>query len=191
MDCLHTSLHLYRRRRPSLLPAAAVAVPGASAASFAASAAADPAFSLPETRPTLAKDSGINVGKYVAEGYTPYDGDASFLAGPSERTRALRAEVERLCSEELERGIMGVDPAVPSTITAFPAGYIDREREVVVGLQTDAPLKRAIKPLGGINMVKAALQARLLYTMSVLRGVCVCMMHNMFLRIERKHDDLG
>lgn len=62
---------------------------------------------------------------------------------------------------------------MPTSITAFPPGYIERDDEVVVGLQTDAPLKRAIKPLGGINMVKAALQARLLYTMSVLRGVCV------------------
>ena len=53
---------------------------------------------------------------------------------------------------------MGVDPAVPSTITAFPPGYIDREKEVIVGLQTDKPLKRAIKPLGGVGIVKAALQ---------------------------------
>eukprot|EP00882_Tetradesmus_deserticola_P025913 GHRQ01028500.1.p4 GENE.GHRQ01028500.1~~GHRQ01028500.1.p4 ORF type:complete len:133 (-),score=62.29 GHRQ01028500.1:51-449(-) len=64
-----------------------------------------------------------------------------------------------MCHEELQKGISGVDPHVPSTITAFGPGYIDKEKEVIVGLQTDEPLKRAIKPLGGINMVKAALQA--------------------------------
>lgn len=64
-----------------------------------------------------------------------------------------------LIAEELKRGVLDVDPSKPSGIDAFPAGYIDREAEVIVGLQTDAPLKRAIKPLGGINMVKAALEA--------------------------------
>jgi formate C-acetyltransferase len=53
---------------------------------------------------------------------------------------------------------MGVDPSVPSTINAFPPGYIDKPNEVVVGLQTDEPLKRSIKPCGGVNVVKAALQ---------------------------------
>lgn len=55
---------------------------------------------------------------------------------------------------------MGVNPSTPSTITAFPPGYIDKENEVVVGLQTDEPLKRSIKPCGGVNVVKAALQVR-------------------------------
>jgi len=58
----------------------------------------------------------------------------------------------------LQQGIMGVDPSLPSTITAFPPGYLDKEKEVVVGLQTDQPLKRSIKPRGGVNVVKAALQ---------------------------------
>lgn len=82
------------------------------------------------------------------------------MAGPSAKTKALWCELEKLCAEELQKGIMDVDPHVPSTITAFGPGYIDRPKEVIVGLQTDAPLKRAIKPLGGINMVKAALQVR-------------------------------
>lgn len=120
--------------------------------------AAEPAFAIPDTRPKLEKDSGINVARYVQENYTPYSGDSSFLAKPTERTLALWSELEKLYCEELQKGIMGVDPHVPSTITSFPAGYIDKEKEVVVGLQTDAPLKRAIKPLGGINMVRAALQ---------------------------------
>jgi formate C-acetyltransferase len=137
---------------------------------FAASAAAEPAFAIPDTRPRLAKESGINVARYVQQHYTPYSGDASFLAGPSERTRALWARLEGMCAEELKRGIMGVDPHTPSSITAFPAGYIDRDKEVVVGLQTDEPLKRAIKPLGGINMVKAALQVR--GGLALACGVC-------------------
>jgi formate C-acetyltransferase len=66
--------------------------------------------------------------------------------------------LQELCQEELKRGIMGVDPSLPSTITAFPPGYIDRDKEVIVGMQTDEPLKRAIKPLGGVNVVKAALE---------------------------------
>lgn len=108
----------------------------------------------------MAKDTGINVARYVQEHYTPYYGDSTFLAGPSANTKALWSQLEKLCAEELQKGIMDVDPKVPSTITAFGPGYIDREKEVVVGLQTDAPLKRAVKPLGGINMVKAALQVR-------------------------------
>lgn len=125
--------------------------------SFAASAA-EPAFHIPDPRPAVVKDTGINVGKYVQEHYTPYAGDSTFLAAPTEKTKALWAVLEKVCCEELQKGIMGVDPHVPSTITAFGPGYIDKRNEVVVGLQTDAPLKRAIKPLGGINMVKAALQ---------------------------------
>lgn len=120
--------------------------------------AAEPAFAIPDTRPKLQKDTGINVARYVQENYTAYGGDSSFLKGPTARTQALWAELEKLCCVELEKGIMGVDPHVPSTITAFPAGYIDKDKEVVVGLQTDEPLKRAIKPLGGINMVRAALE---------------------------------
>lgn len=126
-------------------------------APFAASAA-QPEPSIPDPRPSLAKDTGINVARYVQDSYTPYNGDSSFLAGPSENTKALWAVLEKMCCEELQKGIMGVDPHAPSSITAFGPGYINKEKEVIVGLQTDAPLKRAIKPLGGINMVKAALQ---------------------------------
>jgi formate C-acetyltransferase len=70
----------------------------------------------------------------------------------------LWAKLEDLCALELKKGILDVDPRVPSTITSFGPGYINKPDEVVVGLQTDAPLKRAIKPMGGINMVKAALE---------------------------------
>lgn len=101
----------------------------------------------------------IDVAGFVRQRIKPYDGDTSFLAGPTENTKKLWAEIEALKLEEHKRGIMDVDPGVPSTITAFDPSFIDKEREVVVGLQTDAPLKRAIKPLGGVGVVKSALKA--------------------------------
>ena len=96
----------------------------------------------------------------LQDNFSRYDGDASFLAGPTENTKALWAAVEKLQAAELAAGgLLDVDPVTPSTMTAFPAGYIDKSKEVVVGLQTDKPLKRAIKPLGGYKMVEAALKA--------------------------------
>ncbi|KIZ06014.1 formate C-acetyltransferase [Monoraphidium neglectum] len=126
--------------------------------SFASSAAE--AAAKPQAAPPKAKHTTIDVARYVQENFKPYDGDASFLAGPTPATQALRKEVDDLCHLELEKGgVLDVDPRTPSTITSFGPGYIDKEKEVIVGLQTDKPLKRAIKPLGGINMVKAALEA--------------------------------
>lgn len=134
--------------------------------SYASSAAAEPAraeqqsdFSIPDPRPVPAVNTGIDVAKYVAENYKPYHGDAKFLAPASEKTKKLWAQLEDLIHLEVEKGVLDVDPKVPSTITAFPPGYINKDLEVIVGLQTDKPLKRAIKPMGGINMVKAALEA--------------------------------
>lgn len=106
-----------------------------------------------------AAEAGIDVGKYVQDNYKYYEGDASFLARPTERTKRLWSRLEDLISQEIEKGILGVDPSLPSTIDAFPAGYIDKDAELIKGLQTDQPLKRAIKPLGGVGMVKAALEA--------------------------------
>ncbi|GLC72838.1 Protein kinase domain-containing protein [Pleodorina starrii] len=117
---------------------------------------------LPDRRPKLPVETGIDVKSYVQDNYTPYSGDAGFLAPPTERTKALWRQLEQLIHEEasaLKVGVLDVDPSKPSTIAGFAPGYIDRELELVVGLQTDKPLKRAIKPLGGIGMVKAALEA--------------------------------
>uniref|UniRef100_A0A383VBB5 formate C-acetyltransferase n=1 Tax=Tetradesmus obliquus TaxID=3088 RepID=A0A383VBB5_TETOB len=114
---------------------------------------------IADPRPKVEKDTGINVAQYVQDNFHPYEGDGSFLEGPTPATNALWEQLQQLCVEELKKGVLDVDPHKPSSITAFGPGYIDKEKEVVVGLQTDAPLKRAIKPLGGINMVKAALQA--------------------------------
>lgn len=104
-------------------------------------------------------DSGIHVDRYVQDNYHVYEGDATFLAGPTERTKELWAQLEKLICEEVKKGVLDVDPAVPSSMTAFPAGYINKELEQIVGLQTDAPLKRAIKPLGGMGLVKSALES--------------------------------
>src|SRR5690606_9344258 len=90
----------------------------------------------------------------------PYEGDDSFLAGPSERTKKLWEKTSQLLQEETKRGgTLNIDTKTVSTITSHAPGYIDRDLEVIVGLQTDEPLKRAIMPFGGIRMVKNACEA--------------------------------
>jgi len=102
----------------------------------------------------------ISVREYIIENYTPYEGDDSFLASPSERTKKLWAETTRLLAEERRRGgVYDIDENTISTICAFPPGYIDRELEQIVGIQTDQPLKRAIMPFGGIRTVRESLKA--------------------------------
>ncbi|KQX67422.1 formate C-acetyltransferase [Streptomyces sp. Root1310] len=101
----------------------------------------------------------IDVRDFIQANYTPYEGDASFLIGPTDRTRAVWAKVGSLFPEERARGILDVDAATPSTITSHAPGWIDRDRELIVGLQTDAPLKRAIMPNGGLRMVENGLKA--------------------------------
>ena len=100
---------------------------------------------------------GIDVRDFIQRNYTPYAGDASFLAGATDRTTAMWARMTAMFPVERERGIYDVDPHTPSSITAHAPGYIDRPNELIVGLQTDAPLKRAIVPNGGWRMVQDAL----------------------------------
>jgi len=101
---------------------------------------------------------GIDVRDFIQRNYTPYEGDAEFLADATPRTTHVWAEITKLFPEELEKGVYDVDAATPSSITAHKPGYIDRNAEVIVGLQTDAPLKRAIMPFGGWRMVAKALE---------------------------------
>ena len=101
----------------------------------------------------------IDVRDFVQHNYTPYTGGPEFLAGPTPRTTALWERLLALFPEERERGVYDVDTATPSRIDAFEPGWIDRGRELIVGLQTDAPLKRAIMPNGGWRMVEGALRA--------------------------------
>lgn len=100
----------------------------------------------------------INVRDFIQRNYTPYDGDASFLAGVTERTTGIWQKLLDMFPEEREKGVYDVDFETPSTITSHAPGYIDRENELIVGLQTDAPLKRAIMPNGGWRMVEKSLK---------------------------------
>ncbi|MBW5421010.1 formate C-acetyltransferase [Streptomyces sp. BG9H] len=105
----------------------------------------------------------VDVRDFVQQNYTPYEGDASFLAGATERTTQVWQKLLSMFPTEIERGIHDVDVRTPSRIDAFKPGYIDGtaadHRDLIVGLQTDAPLKRAIMPNGGWRMVEGALNA--------------------------------
>jgi formate C-acetyltransferase len=100
----------------------------------------------------------INVRDFIQQNYTPYDGDDSFLEPATERTTKIWNHLKELFVEERKKGVLDVS-LIPSSITAHGPGYIDREGEIIVGLQTEAPLKRAIMPNGGFRMVANALKA--------------------------------
>jgi formate C-acetyltransferase len=100
----------------------------------------------------------INVRAFIQQNYTPYEGDGKFLAPATPRTLALWKKLEELFVEERRKGVLDVSQ-IPSSITAHAPGYIDRANEIIVGLQTEAPLKRAIMPNGGLRMVTNALKA--------------------------------
>jgi formate C-acetyltransferase len=104
-------------------------------------------------------ENNINVREFIQDNYTPYYGDHTFLKDPTKKTKDLWKQCETLIAEEIKKGILGVDLDNISAINAFNAGYIDKENETIVGLQTDKPLKRIINPFGGIRMVKQALEA--------------------------------
>lgn len=102
-------------------------------------------------------ETEINVKDFVNQNITPYEGDASFLCGPSERTKRVWDICKQALKEESENnGVRKIDNKVVSGITSHKAGYIDQENEVIVGLQTDELLKRAMKPYGGIKVVEKA-----------------------------------
>ena len=101
---------------------------------------------------------GINVRDFIQRNYTPYDGDSSFLSGPTEKTERVWDTLEKkYLSVEREQRVYDVDTHTPTDIDAFPAGYISEDDDVIVGLQTDTPLKRAMMPFGGWRMVKQAI----------------------------------
>jgi len=99
----------------------------------------------------------INIRDFIQQNLSPYYGDSAFLTGPTKRTTALWAKLQEMFVEERKKGVLDVSQ-IPSSITAHAAGYIDKENEVIVGLQTEAPLKRAIMPNGGIRLVLNALK---------------------------------
>ena len=102
----------------------------------------------------------IDVRDFIQTNYTPYEGDASFLAGPTARTQKVNAEYERLHKEEYEKGgVLDVDVNHVSSLLNHKPGYLDKENELIVGLQTDAPLKRSVNPFGGMRMCHQAAEA--------------------------------
>ncbi|MBU1007381.1 MAG: formate acetyltransferase, partial [Candidatus Omnitrophica bacterium] len=102
-------------------------------------------------------DKTIDIRDFINRNYTPYDGDESFLSGPTARTKKLWEKCLKLFEKEREQGgVLDVDVSTVSTVTSHDAGYVDKRLEIIKGLQTDAPLRRAIKPLGGIRVVEKA-----------------------------------
>jgi formate C-acetyltransferase len=101
----------------------------------------------------------IDVRAFIQANFTPYGGDAAFLAGPTARTRAMWDGLGPKLAEERKRGVYDISTDRASSITAHDAGYIDQASEIIVGLQTEAPLKRAMMPNGGLRMVESGLEA--------------------------------
>ena len=100
----------------------------------------------------------IDVRNFIQKNVTPYEGDDSFLEGISERTEKVWNRCKELLKEEIDKGILDVETKVVSGIDNFKPGYIDKENEVIVGLQTDAPLKRIVNLYGGTRMAEQALE---------------------------------
>ena len=100
----------------------------------------------------------IDVRNFIQKNVTPYEGDDAFLEGPTEKTKKVWGKCEELLAEERKKGILDVDTTTVSGVTNFGPGYIDKENEVIFGLQTDAPLKRMVNLYGGMRMAEQALQ---------------------------------
>ena len=125
----------------------------------------------------------INVRDFIQRNYTPYEGDESFLTGATEKTKKLWDKVLELYKKEheAEGGVLDIDAKTISTVSSHDAGYIDKDLEDIVGLQTDAPLKRAIMPFGGIRIVEQSCKA---YGREVDPEV-----DNIFHNIRKTHND--
>ena len=102
-------------------------------------------------------NTSVNVRDFIQKNFTPYDGDESFLSGPTEATKKLWAQVMDLSEKEREAGgVLDMDTKIVSTITSHGAGYLDKDLEQIVGFQTDKPFKRSLQPFGGIRMAQNA-----------------------------------
>lgn len=124
----------------------------------------------------------IDVRNFIQKNYTPYEGDESFLEGATEKTKTVWNKCEDLILQEIKRGgVLKTDPKTISGINSFKPGYVDRDNEVIVGLQTDEPLKRMVNPFGGIRMAKQALEA---YGSKIDDGV-----YEIFTKYRRTHNE--
>ena len=102
----------------------------------------------------------INVREFIQDNYTPYEGDDTFLAGPTARTNELMEKFRVLLAAEVKNGgLLDIDTETVSSLANYAPGYLDKEKELIVGLQTDAPLKRGVHPFGGIRMARSACAA--------------------------------
>ena len=102
----------------------------------------------------------INVRDFIQKNYTPYEGDDSFLVGPTKNTTDLWNQVMELNKQEREAGgVLDMDTKVVSTITSHQAGYLDKDKETIVGFQTEKPFKRSLQPYGGIRMAESSCSA--------------------------------
>lgn len=105
-------------------------------------------------------ETEIDVRDFIQANYTPYDGGSEFLSGPTERTEQLLSKLSALEKQERENnGVLDIDTETVSSLDTFKPGYLDKDKEIIVGLQTDAPLKRAINPFGGIRMCREACES--------------------------------
>ena len=104
-------------------------------------------------------NDAIDVRNFINLNYTPYEGDASFLSGATERTKQVYAEVEELLKQEKEKGVLDIDVENVASILSFAPGYVDKDKDIIVGLQTDKPLKRAVNPFAGIRNASQACEA--------------------------------
>ena len=102
----------------------------------------------------------IDVRDFIQKNYTPYEGGSSFLAQATPRTKELYGKLNELFRQEREKGgVLDIDTTTVSSLTHYQPGYLDKEKEIIVGLQTDAPLKRGVNPFGGIRMARQACEA--------------------------------
>jgi len=101
----------------------------------------------------------INVRDFIVANITPYTGGPEFLAKPTKPTLAVWEKLQPYFREEAKKGVLYVDVVTPSSLTSHGAGYIDRNNEVIVGLQTDKPFRRALMPTGGWGMIETGLKA--------------------------------
>lgn len=105
-------------------------------------------------------EKDVNVRDFIVANYEPYDGDQSFLAGPTKRTLGLLEKYNELHKLEQERGgVLDIDTETVSSLTSYKPGYLDRDNELIVGFQTDQPLKRGVNPFGGMRMARAACES--------------------------------
>lgn len=103
--------------------------------------------------------SEIDVRDFILKNYTPYEGDESFLAGPTNRTVALNEKYQKLSLEEHEKGVLSINTEKVSSLLTYDPAYLDKDNEIIYGFQTDAPLRRGVNPFGGIRMARQACEA--------------------------------